>query len=297
MGLDDGLLNAEDRRAADGVRVELRLEFLETALQDEGRDFGHGGLHHDLFDVREERESHAFVGLEEDIAGEAVADDDVGHTGRDVSGFGIADEVDMFILLEQRVRVLLQFRTLVRLDADVEKPDLRVVHAHDFVHVDRAHEGERVEGFRRDFDVRAAVDEHEVALVTGHDGGDGGAAHAFDALHDEDGADDQGSGGAGRHQCIASALRESAAGHAEGTVLVLFEKAAGVFLDRDEPVRGLDVHAGQVDVILFCAGADLLLVSAKQNVTAEFVLRRDRALQDLEGGIVAAERVNDDSHK
>ena len=72
---------------------------------------------------------------------------------------------------------------------------------------------------------------------------------------------------------------------------------AGVFLHRDESLGVLDVHAGEVDVILFCAGADLLLVSAKQNVTTEFDLRRDRTLQDLQGRIVAAERINDDSHK
>ena len=143
---------------------------------------------------------------------------------------------------------------------------------------------------------RAAVDEHEVALVAGHDGGDGGTAHALEALHDKDSADDQCSGGPGGHQCIASALREGSAGHTEGAVLVLLQQRAGVLLHGDEALGILNVHAGEVDVILFCAGADLLLVSAKQNVTTELVLRGRRTLQDLQGRIVAAKRINDDSH-
>ncbi len=192
--------------------------------------------------------------------------------------------------------MLLQVRTLVRLDADVEQPDLRVFDAHDLVHVDGAHDRESVQGVRRDFGVRAAVDEHEVALVAGHDGGDGGTAHALEALHDKDSADDQCSGGPGGHQCIASALREGSAGHTEGAVLVLLQQRAGVLLHGDEALGILDVHAGEVDVILFCAGADLLLVSAKQNVTTELVLRGRRTLQDLQGRIVAAKRINDDSH-
>ena len=136
-----------------------------------------------------------------------------------------------------------------------------------------------------------------MALVPGHDGGNGRAANALQALDNKRGAHHQGSGGAGGNQCIAPALCQSPAGDSQGTVFILLQQRTGVRLHGDEPLSGQDFHAGKVDGILFCTGADELLVSTKQNVTAKLRLRRSRALQNLQRRIVAAKGIDDDLHK
>src|SRR5829696_7808304 len=126
---------AEQVRAAVRVRVERRAEpsgrrsDQETAELPARRRF-------DLLAQRvQHRLDRAFEQLQGDIAGEAVADDDVRGPGEQVPALGIAGELEL-ARRQERVRLERELVSLLRLLADREQAHLR---ARDPEHLLREH--------------------------------------------------------------------------------------------------------------------------------------------------------------
>ena len=75
------------------------------------------------------------------IAGEAVTYDDVVRAVHDVAALGVAREVG-HLLLQHRMRLLRELRSLLFFLADVQQRHLGIVHAKDLARVDAGHVGE-----------------------------------------------------------------------------------------------------------------------------------------------------------
>ena len=94
MRLDNGLADTEQRCAADLVIIKHFFELAKPGLDDGARQLGSGVFHKNLFDFSDKEQPHALDGLEHDIAGKAVADQDVGRPFRNITAFDIADKVN-----------------------------------------------------------------------------------------------------------------------------------------------------------------------------------------------------------
>ena len=67
---------------------------------------------------------------------------------------------------------MLELAALMVLCAYIGKAYPGIFHPHDLLHVNGAHNAELLQHFRLGFHIRAAVDEHEKALVLGHNRGE-----------------------------------------------------------------------------------------------------------------------------
>ena len=84
---------------------------------------------------------HAFAHLQDDVADEAVGDDDVADALVDVAAFDVADELVLErAVAEQVVRFLGEVVPLVFLGADVHQADLRLVALENVLGEDAAHD-------------------------------------------------------------------------------------------------------------------------------------------------------------
>ena len=132
----------------------------------------------------------------------------------------------------------------------------------------------------------------------GDHGGHGGAADAVDALGDEGGAGEQRAGGAGGHHGVAAAVFQQRQAYAHGRVLFPAEYGGRVVAHLHRLRCGDNGRA--VRQVRQAAGLDSVqnggLVAGEHDVRAEALLRLQRALDDLQRGVVAAHGVYNDLH-
>src|SRR6266536_2049568 len=96
--------------------------------------------------------------LEDDIAGEAVGDDDVGGALEDVAALGVSSEVEI-ARRQELVRLERELVSLLGLLADREQPDLRIPDVEYLRGEDRTHVGELDEVLRTSVGVGAGVEQ------------------------------------------------------------------------------------------------------------------------------------------
>ena len=94
VGDDDGSGHAQERRAAVDLRIHVLLKGLERGDQGDGGELIPDARLDDTLEPAAHRVGRALGGLEDDIADEAIADDDVGLTLKDIVPFDIALEAD-----------------------------------------------------------------------------------------------------------------------------------------------------------------------------------------------------------
>ena len=143
---------------------------------------------------------HRLVELEQHVADEAIADDDVERAarasrGQDVTPFDVADEVEPRTR-EQLVRFLHGRVPLLGFLAVAQQSDRGLGAAEDVLGVDGAEPRELHELLGGAIDVRARVDEHDRLLERGDHRRDRGAREPVMQLEQEDG---------GRHLCAGVA--------------------------------------------------------------------------------------------
>ena len=72
MGLDHRLLQAQEGRAAHGVRVQPLLELVQAVPHQQRRNLGFQALHEHALELLAQEGPHALNRLEHHVAGEAV---------------------------------------------------------------------------------------------------------------------------------------------------------------------------------------------------------------------------------
>ena len=291
MGLDDGLGDAEQRRAADLVDVHHVLESLEVALEHERRQLVLGAGEEHALELAHQELYHALAALEHDVARESVRHDDVHVPAQCGGALDVADEVYAALVgdaLERRPGLLLQLRALGLLRAVIEQADPRVRAAEDVLGVEAAHEGELQQVLAGALRVRAAVYEHDAPAAVGDDRPERRAADAADALYGERGAREQRSGAAGGDHGVAPALLEQVQRHGHGGVLLPPRRRARVVLHRDD-LAGVDyLYAALAAEVTL----DVLAPADQRNVHAQLALCTDRTRYGRLRRIVAAHGVN-----
>ena len=149
---DDVAVYAEEGAAGLPGAVREVVEALGEAFE-----LGVGELAAEL--VLEEGGGGATEGLgelEEDVADEAIADDDVGLVGKDIGAFNVADEVEA-AFLEDGEGFLDLAVALAVFAADAEEADGGIIDAEELADEDAAHNGEAHELLGTTVDVAADV--------------------------------------------------------------------------------------------------------------------------------------------
>ena len=128
--------------------------------------------------------------LEDDVADEAVADDDIHLAGVDVAALDVADEVEAEGRrggLDQLMRLLRQLVALGLFFAVGEQADAGMLYAEDAAHVGVAHDGELEQIGRLAVGVGAHVEHQRVASARRwNDAAERWAIHTLDAAERED---------------------------------------------------------------------------------------------------------------
>src|SRR5207302_1731532 len=122
-------------------------------------DLSLNGLAQFLSEHGGKRFDQAFAQLERDVAGEAIADNDVDFTFENVPAFHVTDKVQRR-QLEGLERLFGQLVSLCVLFADGQQTNARPANAEDGAGINITHDGELLEVVRLAVDVGANVEEY-----------------------------------------------------------------------------------------------------------------------------------------
>ena len=142
---DAEAVEAEERRAAVLGVVDAPAEAAERLARQQVADARAERRRQLVVQQALDRLDQPFADLQRDVAGEAVADDDVDVAGVDVAPLDVADEVDRRVL-EQLVRLARQLVALALFLADRQQPDARRRAAEGDARVRRTHHARTARG-------------------------------------------------------------------------------------------------------------------------------------------------------
>jgi hypothetical protein len=303
--LDEEVIEPEQRRAAVLLPVGDLLEARDAAREHHQARAPDEPLLVGVAGEPDDRLGHTLEHLEDDVADEARADDDVGRAARDVDALDVADEVELGRLGEELVGLGDRRRPLARLGAVGQQrhPGPRV--ARDRRRVGGAHEREADQVLGTDLEGRAHVeDERErvVLLTATHlrrvDGGERGAADPGDALPGARRGEHARAGVAGGDERLGAPVGDQPRGDGDRGLGLLLERLRGLLVHADLGGGVLDGDALRVVADLGQAGRDHRLVSDEDCL---HVRRLEGELghagHDLGRGVVTSHGVDGDGDR
>ena len=200
--------------------------------------------------------------------------------------------------LELLIRFAAQRVALALLRADVQKTDARIFDAEHFLRVVAAKIRKLQQVFDRALGVRAAVDEHRLALGRRDGRRERRAAQAADALDNERRARKERARAARADKAVRVAGMEHIEPHGEGRILFSLERRSRIVADLDDLRRVHDLHAcgKRRAAALAQRFLDLFLFSGKKDLRAVPFVCHQRALDGCKRCKIAAHGVNNDLH-
>ena len=208
MRLNDGLGNAEQRRAADLARIKERLERVHILFEHGSRELIGGVFIENAFETLHKHHGCALNALEQHVSGETVTHKDIHVSGENVARFHVADKVkppSLVSFLQKSIGLLLKLRSLRLLRADVQKTDAGIFAPEKIVRVELAHIGKLQQILRRAFHIRAAVDQKRTFAAVRDHRAKAGTADAADAAHRERSAAQKSAGASGGNDGVTLA--------------------------------------------------------------------------------------------
>ena len=301
LGDDDGAVEAEEGGAAVVLPVGELADGGEAGLQhldaDAPLDALGGPLDQDLAGGGD-----ALEGAQDDVAGEAVGDDDVGVAGGDVVGAQAADVLEVGAgLLEAAVGVADPRGGAAGGGAVGEQGDARAIDARDLGGVGGAHGREGDEVVAGALDGGADVEQEAEGVGGGAvraqgrvDGRERGAADGGDPLQGLQGGGDDGTGAAGGDEDRGGVAGEQF--HADGDA-----RARGFQEGGAELELGVDAVAGVDDPQVLGVVGDLLqgegdlgLVADDGDLVDPLEAGDRRGLEGLTAALASGTAVDDD---
>ena len=297
MSLDDRLLCAQEGCAAVLLAVHLVLEVGHAVLQQQIGQLAAQILEEHSLQHPQQHLGDALGQLEDDVAGEAVADDHVHVAVRYVTGLDVAHKADARDGLEQLMGFFEHRGTLALLCAVVGQRHAGGGTALHLVHIAAAHDSESGQHLGAALDIRAAV-QQQIRLILGrHHGGQRRALDAPQGADDEACAHMERAGAAGGDEGVAFALFEHIQAHDDGGILLRADGPGGLVAHLNDLSAVHQLDAVQRDVVVGGGLADKGLVAHADELDAVFLHGSSRAFQHGQGGVVAAHHIYDDLHR
>ena len=301
MGLDDGLGDAHQGGAPHLAGAEQLFHLLQSAGHQHGGQLGQQVLGEHALQLPHQVKAGALHGLQEDVAGVAVAHDDIHRALHGLPCLHIAHKVDaarLSRLHQHGIDGGLQTGALRGLHPDVQQTHPWLRAAQDVLGVVGAHIGKLQQILRGTLGVGPAVDKHCAAVACGHHGGQGGPADAPDALDHQGGPGQQGTGGPGGDKGVPLPAFQQVQAHGEGGVLLLPEGGGRVVAHLHHLAGVGDLHPGGqlLDAVVLQDLQDGLPPAHQNNANAIFPVGLYGTHHRGLGGVVSAHGIYNDLH-
>ncbi len=236
---------------------------------------------------------HAFHRLDDDVAGEAVGDDDVRLCEGDVAALEVADEVD--VRRPEKLRGFLgEGVALGVLLADVEEGYFRVLPLPDTAHIGRRHLRPLDEVLRLRVGVGTDVKEDRELAREREEAGEGRPLDATDAVEVEDGAGHDGAGVTGGDEGVGLAVPDEPKSDDDRGLLLLAGGPRRLFVHGDDLRRVDDSDGVGPGVVVGQLGLDRVLRPDEGDSQPRIAGGPAGALDDGCRSVVAAHRVEGD---
>ncbi|MPM91842.1 hypothetical protein SDC9_138976 [bioreactor metagenome] len=196
------------------------------------------------------------------------------------------------------MRFLGQLVALFFFRAVAEKAYARIFHAHDALHISRAHERKLHEVFALAVRVCPAVQKQHAALRRGHNGCQRRALNPFEALDNQRAAGKQRSRAARREHAVRFPVCHRFDGAHHGRVALFADGERRLFVAADH-LRGMDnFYPRVVDMRVRNVAAQHILIAKEQQLRVHRKLRQNELhpLDDRLRRVVAAHGVNCNLH-
>ena len=187
-----------------------------------------------ISDEADDEHGHAFAKFQDDIADEAVTDDDIDRAFRYISPFYVTIERDSFQIFQHRIRLLAEFVALRRFLADVQQADRRLFDAQDVFCIMVSHDGPFDEVLRLAVGIGPGVEEHRNALLRRDRCRDTGPFDAFDTSQPEEGCRHSGASAASGDDSIAEAVFDQPRRYDDGCVFLAADGLSRMFAHFDD---------------------------------------------------------------
>ena len=250
MALHADPVQAQQHGSIVTARIDAHAERVQRRPGEQAPQARQGRGRQCLFQELTEQHGRAFGGLQRDIAGEAVGDDDVDGAGADVVSLDETVKADGQVgPLQGGGGVLDGLVALEAFGADVENADRRLLQAQDVAREDLAHDGELHQVVGVAFHVRTEV-EHDAFPAPGRKtAGDGGTVDARQHLEGEHGHGHQRPGVAGGNQPRRLARADGVDGEAHTRIAPGAQGQGRFFVVADHAVGvahlGCAIYAGE----------------------------------------------------
>ena len=180
-------------------------------------------MHQLAFQHRKHRDGEALGGFQNDVADEAVANDDVNVVLEQIVALDIADEIQIKLLakLERRERKLV---ALGFFRADAQNADARSFASKNLARINTSHHRELREMKRLALDVRTGVQQDKFISLARDDRSDAAAVHAVNPPDFEGCRRENAAGVAERNQRVGLAVADQLGGTGDGGILFFAER-------------------------------------------------------------------------
>jgi hypothetical protein len=295
---DAHTLHAEQRRAAIPLVVEPGAGSVETGPEGQQRQRRDRSLLEVLAQRAEDEAGDALEELDDNVADEAIADDDVGPVSDHVVRLDVADEMQVRGG-QLGVRLAGLLVPLVDLLADVQQADPRVLHAEDVLGKDRAHGRELDEVVGLGVHVGADVEQHDRAGGGDHVGRERRTVDPADAPKAEDRGGHRGAGRAGADHRIGVAVADQIRGDDDRGAALRAQRGGRMLPHLDHLGRVDEAQVGGLWApVLGDLAFDARHVTDKDDLvsgSSDGVV--DRSADDFARGEIATHRVDRDPHR
>lgn len=260
MGFHNVPVEPQEWRTAVTVGIHAPGDCPKSVSGQERSELALGVLHELSLEPLEHATSETLASLENDVADEAIANDDIDAIAKEVMAFDIADEVNGSLLAEF-IGFEGQFIAFDGLGADAQDADTGLSTTEDLPGVDMAHDGVLEEMHRFTVNVRPGIEQNKVVFRCRDDRGDAGSFDARKGSQLESGRGDNTAGVARRNDGLSVAGLNEIDGTSDRAVLLAAQGGDRTILHGEDLAGMNDVDPGVVPTDLGKGGFDLSAVA------------------------------------
>ena len=291
-------VDAQQRSPAVGLLAGLPFQRAESAAQQQRPQQADGVARQLALQPLADGMRHAFAGLEDHVAGEAVANHHVHLALEQVMPLHVADEAHRG-LFEQLERLLAQQVALGLFGPDAHQAHLGLGPADHLAGIGRAHDGKLHQDLRRAVGRGPAIDQHDRLFGgRGHRHGDAGTADAFERTQFQGGGGHGRARAAGSKHGVRHAFLDQVHRPVDGGILLAANGRGRRFAHADHFRGVLDFNPPRIPAAPGHFGPDGRFIPHQIQLLdiPAFLEGQQRSFDDSLGGKIAPHGVNRYSH-
>ena len=242
MGLNHQTIQSQHGSSTIFAGVKTLQSLLQRRFYQQSADLAAQSGHHALLYLRNQGAAYTLVQLQDHIAGEAFADDDIGTAVRDLSGLHVTGEIDIGALLQQRIGLLYQSIALLLLHTDIDQCYARILYAHGILIIYTAQTSKLQQMIRSGVHIGTVIYQQGYALGGRDQNAQRRTSHTAHTAHDQLRTYQYGTGAAGRNKSVSLTILDQLQSHYDRGILLLADGRYGSLLAGNHLRSMYDLH-------------------------------------------------------